>query len=205
MICSGVGVREGLYLSDLLRKQQDRFPNNFNPSVKSLIDRFIPDDKQELTFAARHLFDLTSVYLGLDKKYKESFVLAIRLSQIGKKLDFYDAHKHAYYILLNGLSYGFSHEKTVLIATLVRFQRKKSPSTLHMNDYEKYLPSAEVTNALSFLIGLMETLYGEANDTREIELSMQDKRLCIQAKQSYLLTEKLKDHIDNEYLPLTLL
>lgn len=205
IISSGVGVREGLYLSDLLRKQQDRFPNNYNPSVKSLLDRFVADYRQELTSAARQLFDLTSVHLGLDTKYKEPFVLAVKLSQIGKKLDFYDAHKHAYYILLNGLSYGYSHEETVLIATLVRFQRKKSPSVLHMTDYEKHLPSEEITNALSFLMGLMETLYMSCNHTGDIQLSMQEECLCIDAKQSYLLTEKIKDYKDNEYLTLTLL
>ena len=205
IISSGVGVREGLYLSDLLRKQQDRFPHNYNPSVKSLLDRFIPDDKQELTSAARHLFDLTSMQLNLEEKYKEPFLLAVKLSQIGKKLDFYDAHKHAYYILLNGLNYGFSHEETVLIATLVRFQRKKSPSPLHMNDYEKYLPSTDVTTNLSFLISLIDTLYGDANHTGEVELSIQEKCLNIGVQQSYLLAEKLKDYNDNEYLPLTLL
>jgi len=205
IISSGVGVREGLYLSDLLRKQQDRFPNNFNPSVKSLMDRFLPDYKPELTSVASHLYDITSMQLNLEEKYKEPFILAVKLSHIGKKLDFYDAHKHAYYILLNGLSYGFSHEETVLIATLVRFQRKKSPSSLHINDYEKYLPPADVTNTLSFLIGLMDTLYGDANHPGEIELSIQEKCLCVKAKQSYLLTEKIKDYIDNEYLPLTLL
>jgi len=129
----------------------------------------------------------------------------VKLSQIGKKVDFYDAHKHAYYIVLNGLSYGYSHEETVLIATLVRFQRKKSPSSLHINDYEKHLPSLEATNALSFLMGLMDTLYGDFNHTGEIELSIHEKKLCIQAKQSYLLTEKLKDYNDNDYLTLTLL
>ena len=205
IISSGVGVREGLYLSDLLRKQQDRFPNNYNPSVTSLLDRFVPDYRQELTSAASYLFDLTSVQLNLEKKHKEPFLLAVKLSQIGKKLDFYDAHKHAYYIVLNGLSYGYSHEETVLIATLVRFQRKKSPSSLHINDYEKHLPSLEATNALSFLMGLMDTLYGDFNHTGEIELSIQEKCLCIQAKHSYLLTEKLKDYNDNDYLTVTLL
>ncbi len=204
IISSGVGVREGLYLSDLLRKHQDRFPHNYNPSVKSLLDRFIPESTQGLTSAARRLFDLTSPRLNLEEKYKESFVLAVKLSQVGKGVDFYDAHKHAYYILLNGLNYGFSHEETVLIATLVRFQRKKSPSTLHMNDYQKYLPSAEVTNNLSFLMGLMDILYGDGNHTAEIALNMDEKSLCIQSDHDYLLTEKLKDYNDNAYLPLTL-
>ena len=40
VVTSGVGVREGVYLTDLLRNSNHRFPNNFNVSVKSLLDRF---------------------------------------------------------------------------------------------------------------------------------------------------------------------
>ena len=37
---SGAGVREGVYLSDLLRNSNCKFPANFNVSVRSLLDRF---------------------------------------------------------------------------------------------------------------------------------------------------------------------
>src|SRR5690606_12324277 len=41
LITSGVGVREGLFLKDLLRNQHDKFPHNFNPSIRYIQDRFI--------------------------------------------------------------------------------------------------------------------------------------------------------------------
>ncbi|EOX8335284.1 Ppx/GppA phosphatase family protein, partial [Campylobacter coli] len=40
IITSGVGIREGVYLQDLLRPKHT-FPVNFNPSLKSLQDRFL--------------------------------------------------------------------------------------------------------------------------------------------------------------------
>ena len=46
VVTSGVGVREGVYLTDLLRNSNHKFPANFNVSVRSLLDRFEIDQKQ---------------------------------------------------------------------------------------------------------------------------------------------------------------
>lgn len=202
---SGVGVREGLYLSDLLRGQQDRFPHNYNPSAKSLLDRFMPEVKSNISNAAGQLFDLTASHLKLEESYKDLFVLSVKLFQIGKTLDFYDAHKHAFYIVLNGLSYGYSHKETVLIATLVRFGRKKSPSSVHMTDYKDYFPSVDTIRSLSLLMSLADTLYSDFDHGNNIELSMQGEELSVKAKHSYLIKDKLKDYNDNDLLKLTLI
>ena len=45
IITSGVGIREGIFLQDLLRPAQ-HFPQNFNPSLKSLQDRFLYKDRK---------------------------------------------------------------------------------------------------------------------------------------------------------------
>ncbi len=46
VVTSGAGVREGVYLTDLLRSSNHKFPANFNVSIKSLLDRFQLDEKQ---------------------------------------------------------------------------------------------------------------------------------------------------------------
>ena len=46
VVTSGVGVREGVFLNDLLRYENGHFPPNFNPSVRNLKDLFIRDFKQ---------------------------------------------------------------------------------------------------------------------------------------------------------------
>ncbi|MCD6190358.1 MAG: Ppx/GppA family phosphatase, partial [Sulfurimonas sp.] len=43
IITSGVGVREGVYLSDLLRGSKDKFPHNYNTSVKYILDTHVGD------------------------------------------------------------------------------------------------------------------------------------------------------------------
>ena len=46
IVTSGVGVREGVFLADMLRTHNHMFPSNFNPSVRSLLDRFTDNKPQ---------------------------------------------------------------------------------------------------------------------------------------------------------------
>lgn len=204
VIISGVGVREGVFLRDLLRTQQDKFPSNYNPSVNSLLDRFGEKKKSELFGSAGKLFDLSAERLKIKPKYRPLFLTAVKLSQIGKALDFYEAHRHAYYILLSGLNYGFSHKETLLIATLVRYQRNKSPSSSHLSEYKSYLPSKETIHALSYLMSLSLALFGEFDHGNDLHMHLDAKGLHISAKQRYLIQEKLKDLCSNDSLDISL-
>jgi len=193
VITSGVGVREGLYLNDILRSQQHKFPTNYNPSVRSLLDRFSQNENTQINKYSGVLFDICVNALKLNTKHKLLFLYAVKLSQIGKELDFYEAHRHAYYLLLNGLNYAFSHKDTMLISTLVRYQRKKSPALSHLQKYKDYLPNTEVVNALSFLMSLTLTLFNDFSPGKECKIYFEGKDLCIQIQHKHLLEEKLKD------------
>ncbi|MBX1780613.1 Ppx/GppA family phosphatase, partial [Campylobacter coli] len=48
VITSGVGIREGVYLQDLLRPKIT-FPPNFNPSLKCLQDKFLQSKQKNKT------------------------------------------------------------------------------------------------------------------------------------------------------------
>ncbi len=201
IITSGVGVREGLFLADLLRSQQDKFPNNYNPSVRSILDRF-PQTIISSSEAGK-LFNLCSKSLKIDKTYKLLFLTAVELSNIGKELDFYEAHRHAYYLLLNGLSYGFSHDETILIASLVRFQRKGSISNSHIRKYKAYLPKEETLEALSFLMRLSQALYAEFS--QDIKVSIIDQTLQIKAEHNHLLKTRLHELKENTFFEIELI
>ncbi len=200
IITSGVGVREGLFLSDLLRTQQHQFPKNFNPSVKNLLDRFSENKESELHKHTVDIFDLTSEYLGIDKKYKEILLYAVKLSQVGRSINIYEASRHGYYLALNGLNYGFSHKEIVLIATIIRFQGKKYVSSLHMKNYKGYLPSAQTLNGLCLLNTLVQTLSYNFNHKEDLHLDMKDGCLYIDARNDYLLKEELKEIRKNKIL-----
>jgi len=202
---SGVGVREGLFLSDLLRTQNDTFPVNYNPSVRSLLDRF--EQNKSISYLVEQsskLFTLLADETTLDKKYSEIFLLAIKLSAIGKKVHYYEAPKHAYYILLHGLHYNFSHKDTLLISSLVRYQDKKQINKLHAQKYKDYLPDERTSNTLSFLIRLCLCLFNTFKAQETLSLSLENGTLHIQAQDKYLMTEQLKTLQSNNILTLNI-
>ncbi len=205
IITSSAGVREGLFLTDLLRTQNNQFPENFNPSVTNLLDRFSDQNKSEIYRRSAEVFDMTSEHLEIEEQYRPLFLHAVRLSHIGQFINFYEGSKHAYYLALNGLHYGFTHDEIILIATIIRFQGKKSPSTLHMKNYAPYLPAKTTLNALCLLNTLVQALFGDFTHGKALALEMKDGYLSINAKHNYLIQEKLKEVVKNKILKIKIL
>jgi len=121
-ITSGVGVREGVYLSDLLRNQNYKFPSNYNPSVRFLLDNFLIERQfsNNLASLTSRIFDTIHEYYKIDTDYK--------------------------------------HQQIILIATLVRFIKRKSPSKAHLQEYQDILPDESTVELLSFIITVSSAL-----------------------------------------------
>lgn len=160
VITNGTGVREGVYLQDLLRNSHYRFPENFYPSVRSLSDRFDIDeeDSRYISKIANDLFDTLHYIHQIDPSYKKELSIACKLHSIGRSLSFYQEHLHSFYFILNNLNYNFSHKEKVLVAILVKYHTKKLPSFEDMISYDELLPDIKIVNWLSFIISLAKCL-----------------------------------------------
>ncbi|MEA3523102.1 MAG: Ppx/GppA phosphatase family protein [Campylobacterota bacterium] len=194
LTASGVGVREGVYLHDLLRHNKGRFPANFNPSVRYLIDRRIIDHNysNQLSKTAAKLFDLLHVRLDIAPKYRSSFVIAAKLAKIGTSLHFYSYHHHGYYLIQSALEYGFTHKEIMLIATLIRYQKRKRPKREHKEYYASLLPKENSLDAMSSLLRLADILLSHHPRQIDFELEFEDGILKITSKEKlYLSHEKL--------------
>lgn len=167
VITCGAGVREGVYLSDLLRNHNHRFPANFNLSVRSLQDRFstMPKHDSYVMQCALDLFDALSYLHGIDPKYKYELGLASKLNSIGRSLSFYQEHLHSFYFILNNLNFGFSHEQKMLIALLIKYHSKKLPDFEDLESYERLLPDATIVNWLSFILAFAKFLNTDFSNT----------------------------------------
>ncbi len=172
IITSGVGVREGVYLSDLLRSSKGKFPHNYNTSVKYIIDSHVSDThfSNQLNLLSKKLFDLTHNYLEIDRKYRYELALAAKLYPAGSNIHFYSQNKHTYYIIQSALEYGFSHNSITLIATLTKYAKKRLPASSHLKKYSALLPKENITNALSFLLSLSISLL--SHRPRNIDFNM---------------------------------
>jgi exopolyphosphatase / guanosine-5'-triphosphate,3'-diphosphate pyrophosphatase len=160
VISNGTGVREGVFLEDLLKNSNYRFPKNFYPSVKSLSDRFDKhqEDSNYISKVALQLFDTLHYMHQIDSRFKKELSIACKLHSIGKSLSFYQEHLHSFYYILNNLNYNFSHKEKVLIAILVKYHTKKLPSFEDMQSYDDLLPDLNIVNWLSFIISLAKCL-----------------------------------------------
>ena len=161
VITSGVGVREGLYLKDLLRNSAYKFPANFNPSLKSLCDRFLinEDYANSVKKDSLRLFDILKVKHKIDDKYKNELAISAKLSSIGYSINYYGSHKHSFYLILNGLNYGYTHLQKLLIAFITLYQNKKLPKETPVKEYIKLLPDMKTLQWLSFILALSKCIH----------------------------------------------
>ncbi len=200
IITSGVGVREGVYLADLLRNNKDKFPHNYNTSVKYLLDAHISNISfsTQLTILSKKLFDLTSEYFEIDKHFRYELALAAKLYPTGSSLHFFSQNKHTYYLIQNALEYGFSHKSITLIATLSKYAKNKLPASSHLEKYKMLLPNPETTEFLSYLLSLSISLLSHRPRNIDFDLFLKDGVLEVSSENNLYI---VKDAVEKLALP----
>jgi len=194
VITSGAGVREGLYLTDILRTSNHKFPSNFNISVRSLLDRFTSDDKQTAYLGNNiaKIFDILQPLHKLDIKYKSHLIIAAKLQQIGISLNYYKNTSHSSNYILNGLSYGFSHKSRILIANIIRHSKNSLPNESDIEKYKELLPSLSILQWLSFIHSLNKTLNLEYS-REKFEYSLTNNKLTIKSNNDlYIVKQEIQ-------------
>jgi len=190
VVTSGVGVREGVYLTDLLRNSNHKFPENFNVSVKSLLDRFQIDEKQSAYLGnnAKKIFDVLKPLHNLDEKSRRLLVISSKLHSIGSTLNFYKSNDNAFEYILNGLNYDFLHTSRVIVAHTIKFSKKSLPTKSDISQYEELLPSLKVMQWMSFMISLNIAVNQDFSRPK-VEYSLKDEILEISLPNRSFLIE----------------
>ena len=192
IITSGVGVREGVFLSDLLRNSNYMFPKNFNPSVRSIVDIYQIDTKTSTyeSNLALKIFDILKPIHQIDDKYKNHLRYAMKLSMAGSYIDFYSSHKHTNYVLLNSLHYGFSHEDRILISKIIRYHKKKKIKKEFLSLYQQLAPEKKILETLCYIFWLTKILNINLSN-QKLELNLKNDLLVINGDNLYLAKEEL--------------
>lgn len=189
VITSGVGVREGVFLSDLLRNSRFLFPHGFNPSYRSLIDRFCINERAQSAVQknAILLFDLLAPKHKIPRKYLFHLENAAGLNKIGDSLGFYSMYNHSAYFILNALNYGYSHIDRAIISLLVKYSDKKIPKDDEILYISKLMPEIAVLQWISFILSVAEVASLSA---KGVGFSFENDTLCVKSD-FYLLKEKI--------------
>jgi exopolyphosphatase/guanosine-5'-triphosphate,3'-diphosphate pyrophosphatase len=196
VISSAVGVREGVFLASFLSHNTLKFPDNKNPSIISLLDRFKPvitiEKKRKLKLKiASALYRELQTQIQDTMQYHYELKQAIKLTSIGKTLTIYHSEEHAFYIAMQELNYGFTHSQIVLISLLLRTHSKSLfPKELYQK-YHRLLPSKKSIQWLCFIYSL-SVLIHEASNTAKIHFAYKDNTLTVYSDKSlYLVKEKI--------------
>lgn len=196
LICSGVGVREGVYLSDLLRNAKDRFPQNYNPSLRYLLDTYgtFSNHGTECSALAKRLFALMHKHLELPVSTRTQLVMAAKLLPIGLGVRYYAYQKHSHYLALSALDYGLTHSQIALVSHLLLFKKGHTSSDLiPKNSYGSLLPTTKILDALYTVLWLSHILLAQRSSSQSLILSFTDGLLTVEGKNLYLAREQLKN------------
>lgn len=196
---SGVGIREGVFLANLLRpnlKSKElikmpqmhkiAFPKGFNPSLRSIQDRFAKRDNSTTTRHAKELFEILAPLHEINPSYLNELIIASKLYNIGRSIGFYSENAHSGYLVKNALNYGYTHQQKALIAAMIEYQGKAINS---LGEFENLLPSIDIVRWLSFILGLAGALSLSPN----ISFEFNSNTLYIKgAKNFFMLKEEIR-------------
>ncbi len=120
-------LREGVLYDLLGRKQHD---DERERTVESLMRRYHVDraHARRVERMAMQLLQQVASAWALDKAiYRERLAWACRLHEVGLAISHQDFHRHSAYLIQHSDMPGFSREEQLVLATMMRGQRKKFP------------------------------------------------------------------------------
>jgi exopolyphosphatase/guanosine-5'-triphosphate,3'-diphosphate pyrophosphatase len=197
VMTSAAGVREGVFLAQLLKQDRLSFPSEVNPSITSLLDRFKPyvnieSKKKNKLKIATDLYHAMQQDINDEMRYIKHLHAALRLSNIGKTLTIYKSHQHAFYIAMQELNYGFTHQEIMLVALLLRMHGKELLHKPLFQRFEPLLPPKQALLWLSFIYTLTVFIH-EASNSAKITFTYRKDILTVTSdKPLYLAKEKIK-------------
>ena len=147
VIVNQKGVREGVYLKDLLRSFNSKFPANFDLNLKVIEDRFIETPKVN-SYLKRIAVSLSNTLLE-GSEYDKIIGFCAKVLNI---LDF------NFYSWIEYLDFSIVHEDKVLVAFLLHSYNN---GELDEELYEKFLlllPSFDILKKLFFVLELVDII-----------------------------------------------
>lgn len=195
IVCSSAGVREGLFLHDLLRNNRFKFPANYEPSVKSLMDRFTIHPAHAALREKVVVKIATLLQDKIELTANELYLMrvAAKLLGVGKNINSNSYQYHSELLIENGLKFRFKHEEIILVATLVRFHKRKRTHNSYHEHFVDMLPQEEKFKTMSFIIALCEALLTHYPRTIDFDVTFDGETLHFSGETLYLAQERVSN------------
>lgn len=135
---SSVGVREGVFLNDMLKKHNYRLPSNYNVGIRAIKDKFISNDK-ELLYVKNIAYECFNIFKNkhnLDDKYKKYLYYALVLLQSNSFIDIRKKQQQSNHIITNKRIFALSHKEKALLIVIIKYANKKSFQKKHIESFK---------------------------------------------------------------------
>jgi len=194
ILTSKVGVREGVYLSDILRTSNKVFPHNFNISIKSLIDRFSLYSKNitQVRKTAMSIYEETYDVFDKDREYEKILNYSSKLLLITRRLNIYSNSDMSFGFLVENLNFALTHKEKLTIALLLKYAHQMRINEKEIKKLKNLLPDVETMEWLSFILSLTVCV-NKNKKLQNIDISFDEKELVIKPqKRIFLARECIK-------------
>lgn len=130
IIISGQGLREGLFYPYLIPTPPHTLADVRGFSLQNLALHYDDDrvHSAHVRMLALELFDQLEPLHGYGEFERELLAAAATIHDIGMAINYFDHHKHGFYLIMSGAMPGYSHREQALLALLVRYHRKGTPA-----------------------------------------------------------------------------
>ncbi|EOD01377.1 exopolyphosphatase [Caldisalinibacter kiritimatiensis] len=190
LIISGNGLREGIFFENYLKDREYKIVDDvLINSVENILKRYDTNLKHSyhVQKLALSLFDQTKELHALGENERKLLAVGALLHDIGMFVDYYNHHKHGFYLTLNSRPYGLENRELVICAYLVAMHRDKSFKESWRNykmliDKEDY----NLIKKLSIFIKMAEKLdRSEYGNIKNIDCSIDKKAVNIKLNSTY--------------------
>lgn len=164
-------------------------------TAQSLVTRYVVDTQQasRVEATAHHLFDQVGKAWDISKPELGNLLSwAALLHEVGLQINSRNSHKHAEYILRNIDMPGFNQEQQEVLATLVRFQRKK----IRSETFEEFLfyAAPEICRLIVLLrLSVLLNFKRQDNLLPDIKTRAKDDTLTLQFPKGWLADHTVVD------------
>ena len=179
-----MGVREGVFLSDLLRSFNLVFPANFDLNLKLLLDRF--GEVRKIDTYYQNIAKKLSLLICDTCEHKKIIEFCSKVLLINN-MNFYSWIEY--------LNFGHTHEEKVTIAYLLECFADEELDEKLYDEYQVLLPTFKELEKLFFILNLTSLLAKNMN-RQNVKVEKQDDTIMIDIDISLLTKEEIED-LDN--------
>ncbi len=187
LIISGNGLREGVFFEQYLKSKQNRILENvLFHSVNNTLKNYHANLKHSyhVQKLALMIFDQTKELHQLGAGERKLLAVGALLHDIGTYVDYYNYHKHGFYLVLNSRLNGLRNRELVLCALIVALHRELE----YKGDWRQFQmlidqKDYEMIKKLSLLVHIAEKLdRSEHGSIEKVECIMKEDTLQLKLK-----------------------